>query len=225
MSYTADMTPSDSGDRAVGWLHPDQPFPKGPVSTEFLARLKEFASGCNASARALGWGAMCGVHTCEFCDKFCATGSFGVPFADSLLIAPAMIAHYVEAHQYAPPSEFAIAITGCPIPGTREYVTAVAPFVERQRAKSMVDGVSITLERDAALVVYNLLSQFSDTEGFWVEERPEQVALWTLLGCLESVLVEPFDPAYQDLLKQARLRITHHERQNAAQTAACDLGP
>jgi hypothetical protein len=42
-----------------------------------------------------------------------------------------MIAHYVTEHGYLPPPEFVAAVMACPLPGTEEYLAAVAPFANR----------------------------------------------------------------------------------------------
>jgi hypothetical protein len=132
MSYVADMhQEADTGHFAVGWLHPDHPFPQGDVPEAFLARLKKFALRWGDSIDALGWGAAGGYHICEFCRKACGSGTFGVPAGDKLYYAPEMIAHYVEAHRYGPPAEFIAAVLACPLPGTPEYVAAAKPFVWR----------------------------------------------------------------------------------------------
>ena len=70
-----------------------------------------------------------GLHTCEFCNRYSSTGSFGVPNGDILFVAPTMIAHYVERHQYAPPEEFIRAVLSSPLPGTEMHRAAVAKFV------------------------------------------------------------------------------------------------
>src|SRR5438132_2029 len=134
MSHIPDMQTLESGDAAVGWLHPDHSFSQADPAPEFLAKLKEFASRSRASAVALGLGAAGGFHTCEFCGRAHGTANFGVPAGDRLFFSPEMIVHYVEGHRYAPPAEFIAAIMASPLPGTREYVNAVAPFVERRRA-------------------------------------------------------------------------------------------
>jgi hypothetical protein len=196
MSHIPDMQMLDSGYVAVGWLHPDHPFPQGNVAPEFLAKLKEFAKRSRQSAVALGSGAACGIHTCEFCGNAHGIANFGVPTGDRLFYSPEMITHYVEEHHYAPPPEFIVATMTSPLPGTRAYVDCVAPILKRQKALSRLDTVSIELERHVALVLFEFLTRLSDAETFWAEERADQVAIWTLLGRLESLLVEPFDPNY-----------------------------
>jgi len=213
VTHIADMQTLKSGSLAVGWLHPDHPFSQADPAPEFLAKLKEFASRSGASAVALCLGAAGGFHTCEFCGRAYGSVNFGVPTGDKLFFSPEMIAHYVEAHHYAPPAEFIAAIMASPLPGTREYVNAVAPFVERRKAVEMIEGVSITLERHVALVLFEFLSRFSDTDEFVAVDRADQVAIWTLTASLESILVEQFDPKYEELLKHARRRVVNYGRE------------
>jgi hypothetical protein len=212
MSHIADLQALESGEVAVGWLHPDHPFSEADPTPVFIAKLKEYARRSGASAVALGLGAAGGYHTCEFCGRAHGTANFAVPAGDKMFFSPEMIAHYVEIHRYAPPAEFVAAVMSSPLPGTREYVNAVAPFVARRRALSMKDPVSVTLERHVALVLFEFLSRLSDADEFMAEDRADQVAVWTLVGSLESILAEPFDPKYQELLIQARRRVVNYGR-------------
>jgi hypothetical protein len=50
-----------------------------------------------------------------------------------LYVAPAMIGHYVEHHEYAPPAEFIAAVATSPLPGTSEYQAGCAVFRELHR--------------------------------------------------------------------------------------------
>lgn len=209
VSHTPDMHVSESGAVAVGWLHPDHPFPQADPAPDFLAKLKEYTARAGATARVLHSGAAGGYHTCEFCGRAHGTTNFGVPAGERIYHSPEMIAHYVEQHRYAPPPEFVVALMASPLPGTREYVDAVAPFVARQRARYMADALSLSLERHVALVLFEYLIRLADSEGFRAEGRAEQVAVWTFLGELESVLVEPFDSRYKELLERAR-RLTRN---------------
>lgn len=145
MSHIPDLQTLKFGDVAIGWLHPEHAFCQADPAADFLARLKEFAKRSIESAVALGFGAAGGFHTCEFCGRANGTANFGVPAGDRLFICPEMIPHYVEVHRYSPPTEFITAVLTSPLPGTREYVKSVAPFVERRRTLSMIDGVAIAL--------------------------------------------------------------------------------
>ena len=116
--------------RAIGWLSDQHPFPTGDTPPEFLARLKEFCQRWAEGLAPLAWGVFAGPHRCELCRGFMASGNVGVPAGDVLSAAPEMVAHYVEAHRYAPPAEFITAVLSAPLPGTPEYAEAVAPFRE-----------------------------------------------------------------------------------------------
>ncbi|MFO0955950.1 MAG: hypothetical protein U0800_00620 [Isosphaeraceae bacterium] len=204
MSYLRDMRALEGGEVAVGWLHPDHPFPQADPAPAFLAKLKDYAGRASASARALSLGAAGGYHTWEFCGQAYGTTNFGVPAGERLYCSPEMIAHDVDRHRYAPPAELVAALMASPLPGTREYVDAVAPFVGRQRALRMVDATSVPLERHVAIVLYECLTRLADATEFEAEGRAERVAVWTMLGELGSILAEPFDPRYEDLLERAR---------------------
>jgi hypothetical protein len=115
--------------RAVGWLSVAASYPTGDTPPEFVRKLRVFASQWGASTVALGWPAAGGWHTCEMCGKVHASGNFGVPSGDLLYVAPEMVAHYVEAHRYAPPEGFVAAVLACPHPEASEYARAVEPFV------------------------------------------------------------------------------------------------
>jgi hypothetical protein len=66
VSHIPDMKPVD-GRIAIGWLHPDHPFPRGTALSEFARRLTEIARNWGKSIDALDWGAAGGFHECEFC--------------------------------------------------------------------------------------------------------------------------------------------------------------
>jgi len=133
MSYFPDMgkqTLGAEGDhvRAVGWLHPDQPYPKGAVSAEFVDRLESFVEQCEASGDALYFGASGGVHTCEFCGKALGASKFGVPCGNLLFVAPDLILHYIQQHGYRPPAEFVTAVLHSPLPESEDYQSMTEPF-------------------------------------------------------------------------------------------------
>jgi hypothetical protein len=115
--------------RAIGWLATAAPYSMGDTPPEFVSKLRLLAKNWGASTSALRWGALAGPHTCEMCGEFRASGNFGVPDDTVLFVAPEMVAHYVEAHRYAPPDAFVAAVARCPVPGTPEYERAVQPFI------------------------------------------------------------------------------------------------
>lgn len=114
--------------RAVGWLDAEHEFPRGPSPPEVRERLAYFARLWGQSTQALGWAAAGGPHRCHVCSAFLASGNFGIPAGDVLYVCPEMIAHYVSAHDYLPPTEFLDAMMSAPGPGTIAYAVRVARF-------------------------------------------------------------------------------------------------
>ena len=115
--------------RAIGWLSATAPYSTGDTPADFVDKLRLLAKHWGASTSALGWPVTGGPHTCEMCGAVRAAGNFGVPAESILYVAPEMVAHYVEAHRYAPPEAFVEAVIRCPPPDTPEYARAVRPFV------------------------------------------------------------------------------------------------
>ena len=66
--------------------------------------------------------------------------------------------------------------------------------------------VNLPLTRDEALVLFEWLGHFNNREHEF-EDQAEQRVLWDLESMLESQLVEPFSPAYRDLVAAARERV------------------
>lgn len=133
MTYFADLAQcgyfhaSMSNLIAVGWLDTNHAFPKGEVSAEVRGLLWSFAS------RTWQPRVYCGSHFCEFCPgnltaSICISGSTNlfVPSSSSLLyVAPELIAHYVDTHQYLPPEQFIDALTVCSRMSDAEYQEAL----------------------------------------------------------------------------------------------------
>ena len=108
---------------SVGWLDMAHEFPKGPVPEGFLDRLIELIK------KPVGMNM--GGHACQFCPAHVfadrtkwpyqaprgANGEIQVQGKEGLSYsAPTMIAHYVEAHGYAPPLEFIEAVMMIKLP-------------------------------------------------------------------------------------------------------------
>jgi enoyl-CoA hydratase/carnithine racemase len=68
--------------------------------------------------------------------------------------------------------------------------------------------VTVTLSSDQALVLFELLDRWEDSDAIdTVLLRGEQEALWALSGCLERILAEPLTTNYRQLVEQARQRL------------------
>ncbi|MFE3541950.1 hypothetical protein ACFXK0_03130 [Nocardia sp. NPDC059177] len=125
--YAYIQAPEDCGQALnVGWLSVDEPFPTGETSPQFLSLLKKGSKKRINMTR--------GYHGCEFCTSEIlaeAKGEMaGLRMYNELVglealgngeilvrgaagecyIAPAMIVHYIELHNYLPPQEFIDAV-------------------------------------------------------------------------------------------------------------------
>jgi hypothetical protein len=142
MPYFADLTPYKHFEHEpglpvvnVGWLSKLYPFPQGETSAEFKHRLRQFCLDEHIVRICRGY------HQCEFCNVSGAewfakaNERFGPMFhwagiGDGeirvigyriIYAAPALILHYVEAHQYQPPPAFIEAVVNGPPPGSPEH--------------------------------------------------------------------------------------------------------
>lgn len=71
----------------------------------------------------------------------------------------------------------------------------------------MAEHVTLNLTRDEAIVFFEWLSRFNAEEGRQFEDQAERRVLWNLEASLESTLVEPFKPDYDQILAAARSRV------------------
>ncbi len=68
--------------------------------------------------------------------------------------------------------------------------------------------MAVTLTSDEALVLFELLHRWEDSGEIDTVLMPgEQTARWALSGRLESILVEPFEGNYRELVDYARQRL------------------
>jgi hypothetical protein len=67
--------------------------------------------------------------------------------------------------------------------------------------------VTVQLTADEALVLFEFLQRFSETEVLSIQDQAEERALWNVGCLLEKSLSEPFAGNYQELLAQARDRL------------------
>ena len=68
-------------------------------------------------------------------------------------------------------------------------------------------GASLQLTNDEALVLFDFVARFSETNVLKLEDRAEAQALWNVCCLLEKQLVEPFQDDYSDRLRAARDRL------------------
>jgi hypothetical protein len=101
------VTPIDSEPTAksIGWLDQAYPFPTGDTSKKFRSILRRLVKDIK--------NPMWGFHECEFCEgrRSQGNGEIHVVGPDgTIYIAPQLVVHYVEIHNYLPTQEFIDAI-------------------------------------------------------------------------------------------------------------------
>lgn len=123
----------------VGYLDRSHSFPRGKVTGPVLVRLIALAKVVTIVAA--------GYHDCEiddcdpdqpqeqvFIDGFLlprhSDREIFVPDGSILYQAPILILHYIFWHDYCPPEAFLDAVMKCPLPGSPEYIEAMAPHAE-----------------------------------------------------------------------------------------------
>jgi hypothetical protein len=75
--------------------------------------------------------------------------------------------------------------------------------------------VHLELSADEALVFFEFVSRFTDSDRLSIADQAEARALWNLCGRLEKQLSEPFSPRYSELLAEARGRLRDDESEAA----------
>lgn len=103
--------------RAVGWLGRESDFRKGSVDVTVYRRLLELLSNPFQPIVTPGF------HECELCQFDRAPGSANlyIPGDGFLYVAPELIGHYINVHDYRPPDEFCAAVMTCPDTHGMEY--------------------------------------------------------------------------------------------------------
>jgi hypothetical protein len=71
----------------------------------------------------------------------------------------------------------------------------------------MRNSISVTLTPDEALVLFDLLFRFSESDSLNIEHEAEAQALNNMCCLLEKELVEPFQSTYRESLRDARNRL------------------
>jgi hypothetical protein len=135
MAHYADNTPCDYFGpyplMAIGWLEPGQPYDKGALDVAFVRALVALATDPFQPI------VFRGGHRCGFCRLSGGSGfryenqsvpigwaNLFVPDGERLFVAPSMILHYMDAHEYAPAANFQRAVLACPPMRSSEYKRA-----------------------------------------------------------------------------------------------------
>ncbi len=71
--------------------------------------------------------------------------------------------------------------------------------------------INITLTNDEALVLFEMLSRFTDSNILTIVHQAEERALWNLNCLIEETLVDIVKPNYIELLQAARSRLKDDE--------------
>lgn len=69
----------------------------------------------------------------------------------------------------------------------------------------------IEIGADEALVLFEFLQRFVESDSLTIEDQAEERVLWNLCGLLEKQLVAPFASNYHELLVSARDRLRDRE--------------
>jgi hypothetical protein len=144
MSWFDDLSPCDyfgsthaARCKAVGWLEDGRDFRRGKADPRFVHKLVLLFGEPNPLER------LTDPHYCSLCafsrgpsefHLFQSPGMPSVPMGNRnlfvpgdgfLYIAPSLVLHYIDAHQYLPPEEFIKAVLECPPIRSQEYQKAV----------------------------------------------------------------------------------------------------
>ncbi len=108
---------------AVGWLERGHAYPRGAVEEKFFAALLRLCANPWQPPVVSAGFHVCSL--CQFAGRLKGTSYFGaggatgtanvfIPGETQVFIAPTMIVHYIDAHEYVPPMEFQDAVLQCP---------------------------------------------------------------------------------------------------------------
>lgn len=118
---------------AVGWLDKRRKFSRGPVDREVFVRLVALLQNPWEPVAFMGW------HECPFCRYSTGPVSFRlenttlqlgirnlfIPADGNIFVAPSLILHYIDCHDYAPPMQFCEALLRCPPMRSMAYMKAI----------------------------------------------------------------------------------------------------
>jgi hypothetical protein len=67
--------------------------------------------------------------------------------------------------------------------------------------------MTIDLTNDEALVLFEFLARFEETDSLKINHKSEEIVLWNLTCQLEKELAEPFSSKYDKLLETAQSNV------------------
>lgn len=74
------------------------------------------------------------------------------------------------------------------------------------------EEINIKLTKDEALVLFEFISRFNETEHKELfQDQSEQKMMWLIEGQLQKALSEPFRPDYKEIIDNARKNIQDEE--------------
>ncbi len=71
----------------------------------------------------------------------------------------------------------------------------------------MEEKIQIILSKNEAIVLFELLSRFSDKNQLEIVDQSEERVLLNTLCNLEKILAEPFSEKYTEILEEAREKV------------------
>ena len=147
MTHITDLSPCDyfpfkGGNRliAVGWLESGHEYSHSEVAESLIARLTELLVNPWQPAVTMG------AHDCAFCRFSRGSRQFMynnttinmgvnnlfVPSDNCIFVAPSLIVHYIDAHDYGPPQLFRDAVMACPDMRSMAYLRAIRKLAPKE---------------------------------------------------------------------------------------------
>jgi hypothetical protein len=74
------------------------------------------------------------------------------------------------------------------------------------------DKIDVRMGRAEAVILFELLADFSSQAALPVQDEAERLALFRLHGALEETLVESSKPEYSNILEASRSRLIQQSK-------------
>ena len=111
---------------SIGWLERGHDFRRARALPAFVAQLRSHVTDGGRWLPVVS----AGIHTCDLggCERASGAQHVIIPSHTCVYVAPELVLHYVEQHDYAAPQEFVDAVIACPEQSSDGYVELLAPF-------------------------------------------------------------------------------------------------